>query len=351
MVTLVTLVSWTWMFANLTWFSEELYRDNSSQTATALLEAMQNPSASLKKWNIISIRKMDSNVENTFSKWYCTYGAARISPEFFPYIDSKTQERTRGGNAVDRCKNAADTGYKIWMTPSQWALIIYDAGGKFWVYGHVGKVMHYEKQLNKIIVRDMARVGKYTMSDRWEDTTTAQVKCYIYNNKNTTTDPVVTPPVIVTPPVVVTTPVVTTPVITHPVASLPTVTPPATTDPVVTPPVTVTPPIIVTPPVVVTPPVTLDKWLTLSLDKISDIAKHFVSQNDFSFNLLTESPLYLWESATLSLEIINKKTWKKYSGFLPFSFGIISTNDSLQANVGNIKFVNEDTHKITKIHS
>ena len=326
------------MFANLTGYSEELYRNNSSETATALLEAMQNPSLSLKQWNIISIRKMDTNVENTFTKWYCTYGAARISPEFFPYIDENTQQRTWWGNAVDRCKNAADTGYKIWMTPSQWALIIYDAGGKFWVYGHVGKVMHYEKQLNKIIVRDMARVGKSTMSDRWEDITTAQVKCYIYNNKNTTTEPPVTPPVIVTPPVV--TPPVVVPPVTPPITSWWWTTPPTT----VTPPVVTTPPTVTTPPIVVPPvttPITLDQWLTLSLDKISDIAKHFVSQNDFSFTVVTESPLHLWETAMLSLDIINKKTGKKYSGVLPFSFGIISTNDSLQANIGNVKFVNE----------
>jgi hypothetical protein len=111
--------------------------------------------------------------------------------------------------------------------------------------------MHHEQQLNKIIVRDMARVGKYTMSDRWEDTTTAQVKCYIYNNKNTTTEPAVTPPIIVTPPVVIIPPVVVTPpvVVAHPVAPLPAVTPP-TTDPVVTPAVTVTPQIVITLPVI-----------------------------------------------------------------------------------------------------
>jgi len=31
------------MFANLTGYSEELYRNNSSETAEALLDAMQNP--------------------------------------------------------------------------------------------------------------------------------------------------------------------------------------------------------------------------------------------------------------------------------------------------------------------
>jgi len=73
-------------------------------------------------------------------------------------------------------------------------LIIYDAGGRFGSYGHVGKVLHYDKTLKKIIIRDMARVGKGQMSDRREDLTTAQVKCYIYNSKtDIPTDPVIIP--------------------------------------------------------------------------------------------------------------------------------------------------------------
>jgi len=37
------------MFANLTGYSEELYRNNSTEVAEALVEAMKNPGASLKK--------------------------------------------------------------------------------------------------------------------------------------------------------------------------------------------------------------------------------------------------------------------------------------------------------------
>lgn len=342
-ITLITLISWTWLFANLTWFNEELYRYNNNEIATALLEAMQDPSTSLKQWNLISIRKMDTNVENTFTKWYCTYGAARISPEFFPYIDTNTQTRTWWGNAVDRCKNAADTGYKVWMTPSQWALVIYDAGWRFWAYGHVGKVMHYEKELKKIIIRDMARVGKSTMSDRWEDITTAQIKCYIYNNKNTeieSTPPETTSPTVEIPPTL----------------NSPTIPPPPTFPSLIPPvqawwehlaptlpadlPSSPLPPTITTPPTTSSPS-TLDKWLYLHLDNINDIAKHFISQNDLKFSLLTKSPLQVWEIGNLNLEITNKRSWKKYSGLLPFSFWIISTNSSLKTSIGNIKFVNE----------
>ena len=150
-VGIVTLSSFG--FTNITGLNQELYTNSATETAEHLLTAMQNPGASLKQGNIISIRSMDMDIENTFAKWYCTYGAARISPEFFPYIDTKTQQRTRWGNAVDRCKNAADTGYKIWTTPTQGAFIIYNAWWRFGNYGHVGKVMHYDKSLKKLIVR------------------------------------------------------------------------------------------------------------------------------------------------------------------------------------------------------
>jgi len=243
-VTLTTLGS-LW-FANLTGLNQELYTNSTTETADHLLSAMQNPAASLKQWNIISIWSMDMDVENTFAKWYCTYGAARVSPEFFPFIDEKTQQRTWWGNAVDRCKNASDTWYKIWSLPSQWALIIYNAGGRFWNYGHVGKVLHYDKKINKIIVRDMARVARWSMSDRREDLATANVKCYIYNSK--TDIPYIVPvePII---PVINTwtTPIVPVVVPTTPI--IPTATQP-TTSTITTPEAPVHPsaPVIVTPP-------------------------------------------------------------------------------------------------------
>ena len=92
------------------------------------------------KTKIISTRDMDWKVANTFSPWYCTYWAARISPEFFPYIEPNTQQRTWWWNAIDRCDNAAATWYKIWSTPSNWALIVYKQWGSISVFGHVGKM-------------------------------------------------------------------------------------------------------------------------------------------------------------------------------------------------------------------
>lgn len=350
-LTVVCIVTLTSLgFANLTGLNQDVYTNDTAETAQHLLSAMQNPTMSLKQGNIISVWNIDMDVENSFAKWYCTYGAARVSPEFFPFSGEKVQQRTWWGNAVDRCKNAADTWYKIWSVPSQWALVVYDAWGKFWSYGHVGKVLHYDKILKKIIIRDMARVARGTMSDRREDLTTANIKCYIYNSKTTLpnndivpVDPIIpivntwtTPPIIsvVIPPTVPTSPIVVQP-------TLPTPTTP--THPIA-------PEVIILPqePEVVIPPTvpesisqeSINKILVLELDKLRDIAQHFMTQNDLVFTLVSRSPLKLGEVATLTLEIKDKKTGELYSGLLPFSFSILSTNDALQASVSRIQMIN-----------
>ncbi len=344
-ILVLTLGSWSRMFANLTGLNEQLYRSSDSEIAQSLLSAMQNPTTSLKQGNLISLWTLDSDIENTFAKWYCTYGAARVSPEFFPFMDPKTQQRTWWGNAVDRCKNASDTWYKIWMTPTQWALIVYNAGGRFWSYGHVGKVMHVAKSINKLIVRDMARVARGTMSDRREDLATANIKCYIYNSKTSIlteppvdpvvpTVPVPIPPTVITPTVPIVPTLPTTPVHTAP-------TTPTVVTPIVPVIVTPTPPTI---PVVVVPTISqnsINKKLDLNFDELIDIAKHFMTQNNVVIHLVSKSPLQLGEVATLTLEITNKDTGEKYSGLLPFAFTILLTNDALQPSMSNIKLIND----------
>lgn len=329
---------------------------------------MENPTASLKQWNIISIWSMDMDVENSFAKWYCTYGAARISPEFFPFIDEKTQQRTWWGNAVDRCKNASDTWYKIWSVPSQWALIVYNGGGRFWSFGHVGKVLHYDPIRKKVIIRDMARVARWSMSDRREDLTTANVECYIYNSKTNipAAEPVILPIVntwttintwVITPitPIVVNPPLPVTPTVVVPPTMPTTTTPTEPTHP--TAPIVVTPPVVVLPqePTVIVPPTvppivsqgSVNEQLVLDLENLSDIAQHFITQNDLVFTLVSKSPLKLGEIATLTLEIKDKKTGEPYSGLLPFSFNILSTNDNVQADISNIQMINNGSVDIS----
>lgn len=353
-VFIITISSFSLSFASLTWLNQDVYRNNTTEVAQQLLIAMQNPTLSLKKWNIISVWSLDMDVENSFAKWYCTYGAARVSPEFFPFIDEKTQQRTWGGNAVDRCKNAYDTWYKIWTTPTQWALVVYDAWGRFWSYWHVGKVVHYDRKINKLIVRDMARVGRWQMSDRREDLATANVKCYIYNSKTSLpTDNIVVentgvvintwttlPRTWTIPTVIVPTPSINIP--TLPVV----VTPPTTTTPSPTLPETPALPSAPEAPVIIPPQTPVvsqeinNKKLSLTLDKLSDIAQHFITQNDLEITLVSKTPLILGEIATLNIEIKDKKTGELYSGLLPFAFTILSTNDTLQPDISNIQMIN-----------
>ena len=80
--------------ANFTGNVEQVRRDSSSEVAAALANAITHPEDILTKGNLISVWNINTSVYTSFSTGYCTYGAARISPEFFPYVDSKTQMRT-----------------------------------------------------------------------------------------------------------------------------------------------------------------------------------------------------------------------------------------------------------------
>lgn len=367
------LVLFVWlggiMFANFTGSLEWLERTSPTEIATYLLQAINHPENILKKWNLISVWKVDGSIENTFTKWYCTYGAARISPEFFPFTDETTQQRTRGGNAVDRCANAEATWYRIWNTPAQGALVVYNAGGRFGPYGHVGKVMHYNRWLNKIIVRDMARVSTFTMSDRWDDLNTANVECYIYNVRDAVAGPVFTGSLTAittwtTQTQTWTNTNVQTPVVenhssapdttntntTNPNTTTPTV---PSTPVVVTPPVIVTPP-VVTPPVIVTPPVVVepskpvvsnpvsDKDITLDFDDVADyLAVHYVKQRDIKAEISSKANMHIGDVATLTITIKDKSTQEIVDGLLPIIFGFITSNDNISIDYSSIKLISD----------
>lgn len=148
--------------------------------------------------------------------------------------------------------------------------------------------------MKKIIVRDMARIAKGKMSDRREDLTTAQVKCYIYNKTNTTTPTTPTIPSTTTKPSTPTTPFTPVTPVTPTTPSTP-----------VTPVTPVTPTTPTTQPEV-TPQETIDKELTLKLEDLSDIAEHFLTQNDLHIKIISKSPLKLGEVAKVILEITDK---------------------------------------------
>lgn len=167
------------LFASYNTSYETYHRKSISEANVYLQDAIKTGKP--KYDNMISTRSMDSSINNTFAAWYCTYGAARISPEFFPYSTDKTsQQRTWWGNAIDRCENAAETGFTIWATPQKWALVVYNPWNWISSLWHVGKVMYVNNKTKYMVVRDMNRLTRGIMADHRENTSTANIKCYIY---------------------------------------------------------------------------------------------------------------------------------------------------------------------------
>lgn len=300
--------------------------------------------------NIISMRAMDGSVENTFYPGYCTYGAARISPEFFPYIDSKTQSRTRWGNATDRCNNAQATGFKVSTTPAQWTLIVYS---KIWssTFGHVGKVMYHNNSKKSMIVRDMNRVGKFIMTDRREETDDVNIKCYIYPNRTTSTTTTITIPTImdtwtIVPPTIIIPP--TNPTTINTGTNIITTNTGATTT---TDSGTINPPIIL-------PPIqTNARELELNFDNVSDLAKHFLTQREIKVTISASIPLdkgggqgpgdlKIWDKATLTISVRNRNTQASYEWLLDVPFDTITTNGNVSSNYSTIKFLKNWEEKI-----
>jgi hypothetical protein len=189
------------------------------------------------------------------------------------------------------------------------------------------------------------------MSDRREDLTTANVKCYIYNSKTDipVADPIIVPientgTLVTTGTTLPITPGVITPEIPAVVVPIP---------PIVTPelPIVIVPPqepaVVVPSTPIIIPQITDNKNIVLELSKLSDIAQHFMTQNDLVVSLVSKSPLKLGEVALLTIEIKDKKTGELYSGLLPFSFSILSTNDSIQSDISNIHIINDGTVTIS----
>lgn len=347
------IVVWFLCFSHFisSWFAantETTIITDHTIVASNLVSAMNQWQMKTTDSKIISMWMMDGSVDNSFYPWYCTYGAARISPEFFPFIEDKKQQRTRWGNAKDRCANAQATGYSIWSTPREWALIVYSKIGNSALFGHVGKVMYHNASKRTLIIRDMNRVGKFTMTDRRDTTDNANISCYIYNKRpvvivtpptntwtiantwiviNTgTTIPIVTPPTIPTTPTV---PTNTWTVIVHTWTTTPTI-------PTVTPPT-----VIVTPPSVTPIGQYTTSNITLNFDNITDMAKHFLTQRNIEAKLTSKNTLKVWETATLTLTIKDANTQAGFEWLLDLPFELVTSNNNIDTSYSLIQLIKE----------
>ena len=130
-----------------------------------------------KQW-IISKWTYTKNITNGFARGQCTWYAAIISPNIFPYTDDNSQSRTFGGNANQWCANAKAAGFRIWSRPSGWALIVYSRLNSS--AGHVGKVISYSADDGTMVIRDINYAGRFIVTERYEDPNNSAIKCYIY---------------------------------------------------------------------------------------------------------------------------------------------------------------------------
>ena len=142
------------------------------------ISAVTNDDDDVSAGGIISKWTYTKKIKNGFYAWYCTWYAAIISPNIFPYIDETTQERPFGGDAKNWCANAKAAGLRVGSKPSVGALIVYSRLRSS--AGHVGKVINYYPDDDKMIIRDMNYLGKFVVTERWESTSNGAISCYIY---------------------------------------------------------------------------------------------------------------------------------------------------------------------------
>ncbi|AHB40929.1 hypothetical protein P148_SR1C00001G0114 [candidate division SR1 bacterium RAAC1_SR1_1] len=142
-----------------------------------------------KKSSIISQWVYKKDIKNGFYAGYCTWYAAIISPEIFPYIEENKQERPFGGNANQRCDNADKAGLRVvWnstknpVKPGAGALVVYKQGGpSYRSYGHVGKVKEVDSDAGTFILTEMNTAGKFIVTQRKDSIDNDNIKCYIYS--------------------------------------------------------------------------------------------------------------------------------------------------------------------------
>jgi len=130
------------------------------------------------KGTIISKWTYTKKIKNGFAVGYCTWYAAIISPNIFPYISETAQDRPFGGDAREWCGNAKKAWLRVWSKPSVGAVIVYSRLRSS--AGHVGKVINYYPDDGKMIIRDMNYLGKFVVTERREDTDNSKISCYIY---------------------------------------------------------------------------------------------------------------------------------------------------------------------------
>ena len=199
------------------------------------------------------------------------------------------------------------------------------------------------------------------MADHRDNTSTANIKCFIYPKKQATTNDNDNIPVIETG-TSINTGNTTTPVII-PISEKPTTgnnTIGKTGTVIVPVPETNTPnpeehntaptqtpnqePEQTTP--VISNP-TNTREIKLNTNEISDIAKQFMEQYDFIVKQTSKEYIKIGDTITLTISAKEKTTNASYKGILPFFLNIITNNSKLASNISRIQLLQSDEMEIS----
>lgn len=139
---------------------------------TATSTASNN--ANRKQWYF------NKKVSNGFAAGYCTWYAAYKSPWMF----DENGQRLFGGNAKDWYVNAQSerakaAGIKTSKTnPGPGAVVVYNPLRSY--AGHVAVVIQYNKETGEMLIEDMNYVGKYIVTQRWDNVSNPKIIGYVY---------------------------------------------------------------------------------------------------------------------------------------------------------------------------
>ncbi len=161
---------------------------NKPQTNSRSSNWSTTSNGSYKKSSVISQWVYKKDIKNGFYAGYCTWYAAIISPEIFPYVEENKQERPFGGNANQRCDNAKKAWFKVVrnstkdpVKPGVNSLVVYKQWGpSYRWYGHVGKVKEVNVEDGTFILTEMNYAGKFIVTQRKDSIENDNIKCYIY---------------------------------------------------------------------------------------------------------------------------------------------------------------------------
>ncbi len=138
---------------------------------------------------IIRQRVYKKPIKNRFYAGNCTWWAAILTPEIFPYIDEYHQARPFWWDAKYWYDNARKAWFQVWQIPRIWALVVYKRWYWLWAW-HVWKVIAYYPSKRQIIVRDMNWKWKFIFTDRRETIDNKNIRWYVYIPKTPRKPPV-----------------------------------------------------------------------------------------------------------------------------------------------------------------